>query len=163
MLAGTSAAQVPTPEAFFGFKMGADGKLADWASIQKYFETVAAASPRVELVDVGPDHRGPAHHRRHHQLGREHQEPVEPADRQPAARRPAPAGETKRETQAILTGAKAVVAIGCSIHASEIGATQSANDLLYELATANDARTVAMLDRIVVILMPSLNPDGHRW
>ena len=48
-----------------------------------------------------------------------------------------------REVQAIMTGAKAVVAIGCSIHASEIGATQSANDLLYELATADDARTVA--------------------
>ena len=61
-----------------------------------------------------------------------------------------------------MNGAKAVVAIGCSIHASEIGATQSANDLLYELATASDARTVEMLDRMIVILMPSLNPDGHQ-
>ena len=40
-----AAAQVPAPEAFFGFKMGADGKLADWPAITKYFETVAAASP----------------------------------------------------------------------------------------------------------------------
>ena len=53
-----AAAQVPAPEAFFGFKMGTDGRLADWASITKYFETVAAASPRVELVDVGPTTEG---------------------------------------------------------------------------------------------------------
>ncbi|MBP1604538.1 MAG: hypothetical protein H6Q09_1710, partial [Acidobacteria bacterium] len=49
-----ATAQVPAPETFFGFKMGTDGRLADWPSITKYFETVAAASPRVEIVDVGP-------------------------------------------------------------------------------------------------------------
>ena len=53
-----AAAQVPSPEAFFGFKMGTDGKLADWPSITRYFETVAAASPRVELVDIGPTTEG---------------------------------------------------------------------------------------------------------
>ena len=53
-----AAAQVPSPEAFFGFKMGTDGRLADWPSITKYFETVAAASPRVELVDIGPTTEG---------------------------------------------------------------------------------------------------------
>jgi hypothetical protein len=155
-----AAAQVPAPEEFFGFKMGADGKLADWPSITRYFETVAAASPRVELADVGPTTEG----RRIIAAIISSIDNIKTlstlqidnrllADPRKLA--------NEREVQAIMTGAKAVVAIGCSIHASEIGATQSANDLLYDLATADDERTVQMLDRVVVILIPSLNPDGH--
>ena len=34
--------------------MGADRELADWPGLQRYFENVAAASDRVELVDAGP-------------------------------------------------------------------------------------------------------------
>ena len=160
LLPPRAAAQVPTPEAFFGFKMGADGKLADWPSISRYFETVAAASPRVELVDVGPTTEGRRiigavissvdNIRNLATLQIDNRLLADPRKL-----------ANERELQAIMTGAKAVVAIGCSIHASEIGATQSANDLLYELATASDEQTVQMLDRLVVILIPSLNPDGH--
>ena len=57
---------------------------------------------------------------------------------------------------------KVVLAIGGSIHASEIGATQAANELLYSLATATDPATLDVLQNVVVILIPSLNPDGHR-
>jgi hypothetical protein len=156
-----AAAQVPAPEVFFGFKMGTDGRLADWASITKYFEAVAAASPRVELVDVGPTTEG----RRIIGAVISSAENIKNLAALQAGnrlladpRRLADEGER----QAALSSAKAVVAIGCSIHASEIGATQSANDLLYELATAGDARTVDMLDRLIIILMPSLNPDGHQ-
>ena len=154
------SAQVPTPEAFFGFKMGTDGKLADWPSIQKYFEIVAAASPRVELVDVGPTTEGrriiaaiissPDNIKDLSNLQIDNRLLADP-------RRLA----NDREVQAIMGGARAVVAIGCSIHASEIGATQSANDLLYELATATDERTEAVLRDLIVILMSSLNFDGH--
>lgn len=47
-------AAVPAPESFFGFRMGADRRLAAWPEMVKYFEMVAAASDRVALVDVGP-------------------------------------------------------------------------------------------------------------
>jgi hypothetical protein len=155
-----AGAQVPAPEAFFGFRMGADGRLADWPSITRYFETVAAASPRVELVDIGPTTEG----RRIvgaiiSSIDNIRNLPTLQIDNRLLADPRKLAND--REVQAILTGAKVVVAIGCSIHSSEVGATQSANDLLYELATANDERTVQMLDRVLVILIPSLNPDGH--
>ena len=57
--AGAQApAGIQTPEAAFGFRMGADRELADWPSLQRYFETIAAASDRVELVDAGPTTEG---------------------------------------------------------------------------------------------------------
>ena len=54
LLSAPAAAQVPAPEAFFGFRMGADTQLASWPRIVEYFEAVARASDRVELVDAGP-------------------------------------------------------------------------------------------------------------
>lgn len=38
-------ADVPTPEEFFGFPMGATGRLPDFASVKSYLEDVAEASP----------------------------------------------------------------------------------------------------------------------
>ncbi len=55
---GAQAPAVQSPEAAFGFRMGADRELADWPSLQRYFESVAAASDRVELVDAGPTTEG---------------------------------------------------------------------------------------------------------
>ncbi|HNV01694.1 MAG TPA: M14 family metallopeptidase [Vicinamibacterales bacterium] len=157
---GAAAQEIPTPEAFFGFKMGDDGRLADWPSIEKYFRAVAASSPRVELIEVGPSTEG----RRIIAAVISSTENIRdlPAlqldNRLLADPRRL---ESDREVRAILSGAKAVVAIGCSIHASEVGATQSASELLYELAAASDERTAAMLRDIIVVLIPSLNPDGH--
>ena len=160
LCAASAAAQIPTPEAFFGFKMGTDGKLADWPSIEKYFRTVAAASDRVELVDVGATTEGrriiaaiisaPENIANLETLQIDNRLLADP-------RRLA----SDREALAIRSGARPVVAIGASIHASEIGATQSANELLYELATSVDARTESILRDLIIILLPSLNPDGH--
>src|SRR5262245_15223759 len=51
-------AERPTPEAHFGFRMGADGRLAPAAAIEKYFELVAAESERVETIDLGATTEG---------------------------------------------------------------------------------------------------------
>ncbi|MEW5982325.1 MAG: M14 family metallopeptidase [Acidobacteriota bacterium] len=159
-IASPLAAQVPSPEAFFGFRMGADRQLADWASIERYFQAVDAASDRVQLVDAGPTTEGrriiaalisaPENLRNLEALQIDNRLLADPRRL---------AGE--REAAAILGGARPVVAIGSSIHASEVGATQSANELLYELAASSDLRTLGILENVIVVLFPSLNPDGH--
>src|SRR5258706_478930 len=69
-----------------------------------------------------------------------------------------PADEARR----LAATQKVVLAIGCSIHASEIGATQAANELLYSLATSSEPSTLNVLQNVVIVLVPMLNPDGHR-
>src|SRR5215470_5444782 len=49
---------VPTPEAYFGFKIGADQKLARWDKIVAYFQAVAAQSDRVRYRDLGKTTNG---------------------------------------------------------------------------------------------------------
>ena len=52
------SAQPPSPESYFGFRMGTDGRLASAEEIESYFERVAAASDRVRIVDIGPTTEG---------------------------------------------------------------------------------------------------------
>jgi hypothetical protein len=159
-LASPSTAQAPAPEAFFGFRMGADGRLATAESIERYFELVAGQSDRVKIVDIGAtteQHRtiaaivsAPANIRNLDRIRTVNQRLADPRTL------------SREEAVELIPSHKVVLAIGASIHASEIGATQAANELLYTLATSTDASVTSVLDNVVVILIPSLNPDGHR-
>ncbi len=55
---------------------------------------------------------------------------------------------------------KPVVLVTASIHASEIGGSQSIPLLLYELASDISIETQSILDNVITILVPSMNPGG---
>lgn len=159
LAANPGYAQIPTPEAFFGFRMGADTELASWPQIRAYFEEVARASDRVELIDAGPTTEG------NRLIGAIVSAPENIARLdaiQAANRRLAdPRTLTPDEARQLAASHKAILAIGASIHASEIGATQAANELLHTLAATDDPALLQAMREVVLILLPSLNPDGH--
>ncbi len=150
---------IQSPEVAFGHRMGADSELADWPALQRYFETIAAASDRVELVDAGPTTEGrrliaaivssPENIRRLEEIRANSLRLADPRTLDEAA-------ATK-----IAEQQPAIVALGMSILATEIAATQTAPELLHTLATSQDPEITRSLDAIVLILFPSLNPDGH--
>jgi hypothetical protein len=150
---------IHSPESVFGHRMGADRELADWPSLQRYFESVAAASDRVELVDAGPTTEGrrliaavvssPANIARLEEI------------RANALRLADPRTLDEPAARALAERQPVIVALGMSIHATEIAATQTAPELLYTLATSPDREITRSLDDVVLILFPSLNPDGH--
>ena len=43
----------PTPEAFFGFRMGEEGRLASWTAMVEYLRHLDEASPRVLVQEAG--------------------------------------------------------------------------------------------------------------
>ena len=49
----TMAQTVPSPEDVFGFKVGADYKLADYSQIEDYLSKLDASSNRVKKVEIG--------------------------------------------------------------------------------------------------------------
>lgn len=64
------------------------------------------------------------------------------------------------ERDALINNGKVVVAISCSIHSTEIVASQMSMQLAFELASAQDTPTRELLQNTILILIPSSNPDG---
>ncbi len=50
--------QIPTPEQFFGFEMGADRKLARWDKMVEYYDLLGETSDRLRVVHMGPSTLG---------------------------------------------------------------------------------------------------------
>jgi hypothetical protein len=160
LAAATLAAQVPTPDAHFGFRMGADRQLAGAADIERYFELVAARTNRVKVIDIGRTTEG------HRTIAAIVSAPENilnlTAIRAANQRLADPRTLQPEEARRIAASHPVIVVIGASIHASEIGGSQAASELLYSLAASNEPGTLDVLRNVVVILIPTLNPDGHR-
>src|ERR1700682_345379 len=152
-------AKIPTPSESLGFEVGADRKLADYRQIAAYFKELAAASPRVKIEVLGKT-----------TLGEDmflavlsSEENIRNIKRiQEVSRRLAdPRGLSDAEAHSLAREGKLVLLVTCNIHSTEIGASQMAMEWAHALATATDAETKRRLDRVVLLLVPSLNPDGQ--
>lgn len=58
-------------------------------------------------------------------------------------------------------GDMAIVWLSYSVHGNEAAGSEASMGVLYDLADTNNARTSAWLKNTVVIIDPSLNPDGY--
>jgi hypothetical protein len=153
------AATIPTPSEFLGIQVGADRQLADYRQIRSYFDALAKASPRVEVEVLGETTLGEPMFMAvvssaANLAGKAHLQEI--------ARRIAdPRGLTDAEAAALVREGKVFLLITCNIHSTEIGASQMAMEWARALATAEDTETLRRLDNVVLLLVPSLNPDGQ--
>lgn len=64
------------------------------------------------------------------------------------------------EAHRLIERGRAVVTITCSIHATEVGASQMSMLLAHELATSKTDAVATILENVILLLLPSVNPDG---
>jgi hypothetical protein len=160
VLAGTASSQVPSPESVLGFQVGADRKLADWGQVVDYFNKVALASPdRVLMKEIGKSTLGKpfvaltissADNLRHLDRYLEIQRRL--AD---------PRLTTGQQAAQLLHEGKAVVLITCTVHSSEVASTQTAMQFVYKLLAEDTPEHREILNNVIFLLIPSLNPDGQ--
>jgi hypothetical protein len=154
------AQQIPTPEDYFGFKIGADKKLVRYDKIVEYLTKIASLSDRVRIHTLGPTTNGnPFVMLEISSAGNikniEHYKSLE---RKLYFQGGTP---TDAERDEIFRDGKAVVLITNNIHSTEIGASQMAIEAVYRLATDNSPEIQKILDNDILVLVPSLNPDGQ--
>jgi hypothetical protein len=159
-IVATAAGTLQTPEQYFGHRVGADNKLIRWDKAVEYFKLAAANSDRVRFRELGKtsqnnpfvvleiasadtlknlDHYKQLERKLYFQGGA-------PSD---------------AERDEIFRQGKVVLVITCSIHATEIGASQMAVELVHKLATDDSPAVRKILDNVIFLLVPSLNPDGQ--
>ena len=143
----------------FGFNPGDDKTIADWKQITDYFARLDRASDRVQVQTIGQSTLGvpliaafisaPENIR---SLEKYKAIQARLADPRKAM--------TDAERDQLVRDGKTVVVISCSIHSTEIVASQMSTQLAYNLASASDGDTLAILHNVILILIPSPNPDG---
>jgi hypothetical protein len=158
-LAATAAGTMPAPEQFLGYRVGADNKLARWDKIVEYMKLAATSSDRVRFRELGKTSQNNPF------IALEIAAPevlknarYKLLERKLYFQDGAP---TDSERDEIFQQGKVVVVITCSIHATEIGASQMSLELVHRLATENSPAVKKILENVILLLVPSLNPDGQ--
>jgi hypothetical protein len=147
---------IPSPEEFFGHQMGADRKLVRWDKIVDYFYELEK-SPCVKVEELGKSTEGnpfllvlitsPENLKNIDKI------------REMSYRIAHPKGLEKEEIGRIIANGRAVVSMSMSIHATEVGGTQMAPELAYEIATKPEFDEVRK--NTVLVMFPCFNPDGQ--
>ena len=150
---------IPSPKSVLGFTPGDDRTIADWSQITDYFNRLDRASDRVSVETLGQSTlKRPLIiafiSARENILALEKYKDIQHQLADPRK----VADKTQRDR--LFANGKVVVAISCSIHSTEIVASQMSMQFAYELATAQDAETRDILQNTILLLIPSPNPDG---
>src|SRR6266566_3850718 len=158
LIAWPLAAAVPAPQSLFGHPIGADRTVLDWDRVVSYFRELEKNSPRIRVQELGKTAEGKpiiaailAAPETVANLGRYIEIQKKLADP-----RIAPPGEV----ETLIAQGKSVVMITCSIHSTELASTHTAVEFAYRLLTEDNPRFRAILENTILILVPSLNPDG---
>lgn len=158
----SSAKTLPAPEDVLGFRPGDDRKLASWQQIVEYFKKLDAASERMRFEELGKSTLGkpfvvatissPENLAR---LGEYQKIQEQLAD-------PRLLGTVNRDKKAtrLIERGKTIVLITCGVHSTEVGSTLSSMLIAHRLASSNDAQVQKILRETIILLVPSLNPDG---
>jgi hypothetical protein len=155
----SSSSAAPSPRSVLGFDPGDEHTIADWGQITDYFQRLDKASDRVLVQTIGETTlKRPIVvaiiSARENILALEKYKGIQRKLADPRL------VTTEQERDRLIQDGKVVVTISCSIHSTEIVASQMSMVLAYELATAQDPETRTILQNTILLLLPSANPDG---
>jgi len=155
-----TAKHITSPTEAFGFQLGTDRKLADWNQLTAYYKKLSRESDRIHYEELGKTTEGRpfiavtisapenlAHLDHYLQIQR---------------RLADPRITTPEEAKKLVAEGKTILAVTANIHSTEIASSQSVALFAYKLATDNDPRTQSILHNVIIVLVPSQNPDGEQ-
>ena len=158
-VAAQSTGVLATPDDFAGFPIGSDGNLLRWEKIVEYFRAAAAASDRVLFEELGKTTNGnpfvmatissPENLARLDEIRATQHLLADPRELD------------QEQAEKLPWESPIVVLMSCNIHSTEIASSQMALKVLHRLATENSPWVENILDHVVFLLVPSLNPDGQ--
>ena len=160
---GTGQTKIPTPAEVLTFTPGEDRKLASWDQVVDYFQRLDGASDRVNFETLGTTTMGkpfvmatisaPANLARLDEFKDIQSQLADPRKLGPLATR-------DRKAAQLIRQGKTIVLITCGIHSTEVGSYLSSMLIAHRLASSTEPEIQKILDNTIILLVPSLNPDG---
>jgi hypothetical protein len=153
--------EVPTPISVLGHNPGDDFYLADYEDTVRYFHALAAAAPdRMKMFTVGKSTEG-----KDIEIAviSSPQNLAKLDEYKQITGRLAHARDLNDEqAKDLARTSKVIVHIDGGLHADEVAGPQHTMVLAYKLLSAqNDPQVDAILDQVILVLWPTLNPDGQ--
>ena len=150
--------KLTSPKQEFGFDVGADYQLINYARTLAYFKKLDKESDRMSLVEIGKTTEG---------------RPMVMAVitsprnfgkldlyKKTAKQLALGAGLTDAQAQKLAQEGKAVVWIDGGLHATEVAGSQQLIELVWQMVSRKDADTLRILDQVILLACP-VNPDGQ--
>ncbi|HSC25630.1 MAG TPA: M14 metallopeptidase family protein, partial [Vicinamibacterales bacterium] len=151
--------QTRTPEQFFGFRIGTDGELARYPKILEYLQHLTKTTDRVTYEEVGRTTMGnpyvlatisaPENLRNLKRLVEINRRLADPR------------GLTEVDAGKLAREGRAFFFLYATIHSTEVGNTQALTEIVHRLATDDSPEIRQILDNVVLLVVPSQNPDGQ--
>jgi hypothetical protein len=154
---------IPAPEEVLGFVPGDDRKLASWSQVLSYFEQLDKASDRVKFEVLGkstmdrpfvmatisaPENLARLEDYKHVQ------------DLLADPRKLGSPNVRDQKARELIAQGKTIVLITCGIHSTEVGSYLSSMLIAHRLASSDEPDIQNILRKTIILLVPSLNPDG---
>ncbi|SEK40093.1 M14 family metallopeptidase [Parapedobacter koreensis] len=148
---GSLNPDIPTPESFFGFRIGT--ALVRYDKVVEYFKLLADKSDRASLQVFGKSWEdreqvklfvtSPDNQRNLENIRQEHIKLADPS------------------ASVATSGQKVIVELAYNVHGGEIAGTDASVLVAYYLVASEDPDIVRRLNDAVVLIEPSQNPDGR--
>ncbi|HEY6807485.1 MAG TPA: M14 family zinc carboxypeptidase, partial [Gemmatimonadales bacterium] len=153
------SAAIPSPQKFFGTIAGAPDVEHHTAELYAYYRALAAASPRVRVLDEGPTEGG----RRLALVVIADSATMQHLDayRATLARLADPRTVPAESLDAVVARAKPVYYLMGGLHSTEMGPPEMLTELAFRLAAGEDSATRAIRDRVITVINPVAEPDGR--
>ncbi len=156
-----TATSLPTPESALGFKPGADNRLATYDQSVAYLKKLAEANSAIRVMEAGKTTSG----RTMYFALISTPKNLERLDRyrEIAQRLAHPDGLADAEARALAREGRAIVHLDGGCHASEVAGAQMVPQLAYDLlARADQPEMREILENDIVLLWPTMDPDGQQ-
>ncbi len=154
---GTYNPDIPTPTEELGYAIGERFTL--YSNLENYYETLAETSDRMQMVPYGKSYEG----RTLYTLIFSTPENLARLDdiRSAIARLKDPRTTSPDEAAQLAESTPAIAWLAYNVHGNEAASSEAAMQVAYQLTAGTDAQTLDILDNLIVILDPLINPDGH--
>jgi hypothetical protein len=146
------------PSDFFGFQPGSDRNLFTYEELVSYLQQLDKVSDKLKLLEIGNSPEGrPIYIAFISSAGNiDNLEDLRKINKKLALETDIP----DQEKEKLVAAGKVFVLGTLSMHSTEVGPSQSAPLIVYDLITTTDPSKLQWLEDVVYMMVPCHNPDG---